>query len=110
LFALRQGTNFKFGRWEKYSVISTAYDYVYVTLDAKDPVSGSVFSFQTLLNEDSSPDRPVMWTTLACRIKCKIISPTFVVCDGYCLSLYIYRWEFWFNLRELTVYRELFYR
>ncbi|CAF2068963.1 unnamed protein product, partial [Brassica napus] len=66
-----KGTNFKFGRWEKYSVISTAYDYVYVTLDAKDPVSGSVFSFQTLLNEDSSPDRPVMWTTLACRIKCE---------------------------------------
>ncbi|CAN7070381.1 unnamed protein product, partial [Brassica oleracea var. botrytis] len=67
----QKGTNFKFGRWEKYSVISTAYDYVYVTLDAKDPVSGSVFSFQTLLNEDSSPDRPVMWTTLACRIKCE---------------------------------------
>ncbi|XP_013596389.1 PREDICTED: UPF0725 protein At5g63820-like [Brassica oleracea var. oleracea] len=67
----QKGTNFKFVRWEKYSVISTAYDYVYVTLDAKDPVSDSVFSFQTLLNEDSSPDRPVMWTTLACRIKCE---------------------------------------
>ncbi|CAN7108914.1 unnamed protein product [Brassica rapa subsp. narinosa] len=67
----QKGTNFKFVRWEKYEVISTAYDYVYVTLDAKDPVSDSVFSFQTLLNEDSSPDRPVMWTTLACRIKCE---------------------------------------
>ncbi|XP_009128337.1 UPF0725 protein At5g63820 isoform X1 [Brassica rapa] len=66
----QKGTNFKFVRWEKYDVISTAYDYVYVTLDAKDPVSDSVFSFQTLLNEDSSPDCPVMWSTLACRIKC----------------------------------------
>ncbi|CAF2147902.1 unnamed protein product [Brassica rapa subsp. narinosa] len=66
----QKGTNFKFVRWEKFSVISTAYDYVYVTLDAKDPVSDSVFSFQTLLNEDSSPDCPVMWSTLACRIKC----------------------------------------
>ncbi|KAF2587422.1 hypothetical protein F2Q70_00034301 [Brassica cretica] len=65
-----KGTNFKFVRWEKFSVISTAYDYVYVTLDAKDPVSDSVFSFQTLLNEDSSSDCPVMWSTLACRIKC----------------------------------------
>ncbi|XP_048601301.1 UPF0725 protein At5g63820-like [Brassica napus] len=66
----QKGTNFKFVRWEKFSVISTAYDYVYVTLDAKDPVSDSVFSFQTLLNEDSSSDCPVMWSTLACRIKC----------------------------------------
>ncbi|KAF8087283.1 hypothetical protein N665_0593s0043 [Sinapis alba] len=64
------GTNFKFVRWEKYNVVSTAYDYVYVTLEAKDPVSGSVFSFQTLLNEDYSPDCSVMWNTLACRIKC----------------------------------------
>ncbi|WZZ24494.1 hypothetical protein YC2023_007895 [Brassica napus] len=89
----QKGTNFKFVRWEKYSVISTAYDYVYVTLDAKDPVSDSVFSFQTLLNEDSSPDRPVMWTTLACRIKCKIISPTFVVCDGYCENAADDHWD-----------------
>ncbi|KAJ0251701.1 hypothetical protein HA466_0126250 [Hirschfeldia incana] len=66
----QKGTNFKFVRWEKYAVTSTAYDYVYVTLDAKDPVSDSVFSFQTLLSEDYSPDRSVMWSTLACRIKC----------------------------------------
>ncbi|CAN6919318.1 unnamed protein product [Brassica oleracea] len=86
----QKGTNFKFVRWEKFSVISTAYDYVYVTLDAKDPVSDSVFSFQTLLNEDSSSDCPVMWSTLACRIKCKT--------DGcFCsVYIYIYRWEFWF--------------
>ncbi|XP_018457231.1 UPF0725 protein At5g63820 [Raphanus sativus] len=66
----QKGTNFKFVRWEKYHLTSTAYDFVYVTLDAKDPVSDSVFSFQTLLCDDSYPNYPVRWSTLACRIKC----------------------------------------
>ena len=81
-FALRQGRNFEFVRWEKYDVISTADVHFYVTLDAKDPASDSVFSFQTLLCDDSSLNCPVMWSTLACRIKCKNISPIFVLCSG----------------------------
>ncbi|KAF3538748.1 hypothetical protein F2Q69_00020748, partial [Brassica cretica] len=60
----------EFVRWEKYDVISTADVHFYVTLDAKDPASDSVFSFQTLLCDDSSLNCPVMWSTLACRIKC----------------------------------------
>ncbi|CAN6919322.1 unnamed protein product, partial [Brassica oleracea] len=59
----------EFVRWEKYDVISTADVHFYVTLDAKDPASDSVFSFQTLLCDDSSLNCPVMWSTLACRIK-----------------------------------------
>ncbi|XP_033134500.1 UPF0725 protein At5g63820 isoform X2 [Brassica rapa] len=68
--SLFMGTNFKFVRWEKYDVISTADVHFYVTLDARDPASDSVFSFQTLLCEDSSTNFPVRWSTLACRIKC----------------------------------------
>ena len=90
-FALRQGTNFKFVRWEKYDVISTADVHFYVTLDARDPASDSVFSFQTLLCEDSSSNFPVRWNTLACRIKCKNILP--------------FVWSFY---KELIVYRKLF--
>ncbi|KAJ0251696.1 hypothetical protein HA466_0126210 [Hirschfeldia incana] len=66
----QKGTNFKFVRWEKYDVTSTADVHFYVTLDTKDPATDSVSSFQTLLCEDSSPNRPVLWGTLACRIKC----------------------------------------
>ncbi|KAF8053144.1 hypothetical protein N665_1458s0003 [Sinapis alba] len=48
---LHKGTNFKFKRWEKHSVWHAGSMDFYVTLDAMDPATGSVFSFQTLLRD-----------------------------------------------------------
>lgn len=48
---LQEGTNFKFNHWEKYGTMMSAYLGFYITLEATDPATGSVFCFQTLLSD-----------------------------------------------------------
>ncbi|XP_010435753.1 PREDICTED: UPF0725 protein At5g63820-like [Camelina sativa] len=68
---LHKGTNFKFVRWEKYNIMSTAYTNFYITLEAMDPATNSVFSFQTLFSDvGCSPGIYLIWRILVCRIKC----------------------------------------
>ncbi|KAG2291996.1 hypothetical protein Bca52824_038665 [Brassica carinata] len=67
---LQKGTNFKFNRWEKYGTMMGAYLGCYITLEATDPATGSVFSFQTLLSDfgrRSSLGVRISWVTLASR-------------------------------------------
>ncbi|KAF8081906.1 hypothetical protein N665_0858s0021 [Sinapis alba] len=69
---LHKGTNFRFNRWEKYGTMMGAYLGFYITLEATDPATGSVFSFQTLLSDigrRSSLGVRISWVTLASRIK-----------------------------------------
>ncbi|CAH8364308.1 unnamed protein product [Eruca vesicaria subsp. sativa] len=54
---LQKGTNFKYRCWEKHSMRMTGSMDFYVTLEAMDPATGSVFSFQTLLR-DQGPNTP----------------------------------------------------
>ena len=67
-----QGTNFKFKSWEICRDQMTSSDDSFITLEATDPATGSVLSFQTLLS-DFGPRRSLgvrlLWINLASRIE-----------------------------------------
>ncbi|KAG7572229.1 P-type ATPase cytoplasmic domain N [Arabidopsis suecica] len=68
----QKGTNYKFKRLEKCGTHSTRYEDYYITFEATDPTSSSVFSFQTMLGNDY---KNLTWgigltlASLAARIK-----------------------------------------
>ncbi|XP_056847807.1 UPF0725 protein At5g63820-like isoform X2 [Raphanus sativus] len=72
-YNLQNGTNLKFKRLEKHSTKRTGrYSSVYITLDATDPATGSVCSFQTQFSNAGSHLRlraRITWLTFAARIK-----------------------------------------
>ncbi|KAL0791641.1 hypothetical protein Bca101_007887 [Brassica carinata] len=53
---LQNGTNFKFKNWEIYRALISSYLYFDITLEATDPATGSVLSFQTLTNDELQED------------------------------------------------------
>ncbi|CDY71971.1 BnaAnng39440D, partial [Brassica napus] len=76
-YNLQKGTNLKFKRLEKHSTKDTSFFSLYITLEATDPATGSVCSFQTQFGDAGrrlSLGARITWFTLASRIKqiCKI--------------------------------------
>ncbi|XP_048593700.1 UPF0725 protein At5g63820-like isoform X1 [Brassica napus] len=71
-YNLQKGTNFKFKSWEICRDQMTSSDDSFITLEATDPATGSVLSFQTLLS-DFGPRRSLgvrlLWINLASRIE-----------------------------------------
>ncbi|XP_048593773.1 UPF0725 protein At5g63820 isoform X1 [Brassica napus] len=71
-YNLQKGTNFKFKRLEKHSTELTGYFSYYITLEATDPATGSVCSFQTQFSDAGSRislGARITWFTIASRIK-----------------------------------------
>ncbi|KAH0915681.1 hypothetical protein HID58_030127, partial [Brassica napus] len=72
-YNLQKGTNFKFKRLEKHSTVRTGYLSYYITLEATDPATGSVCSFQTQFSDAGrrrfSLGARITWFTIASRIK-----------------------------------------
>ncbi|CAH2077520.1 unnamed protein product [Thlaspi arvense] len=68
-YNLQKGTNLKFVRWEKHGIESTAHVRNFITLEAKDEVSDSLLSFQTMLSDASYVPGSFKWTTCACRLR-----------------------------------------
>ncbi|CAN7032881.1 unnamed protein product [Brassica rapa subsp. trilocularis] len=69
---LHKGTNLKFKRLEKHSIKLTGYVNFYITLEATDPATGSLCSFQTLFIDFGSClslGARITWVTFASRIK-----------------------------------------
>nr|VDD00792.1 unnamed protein product [Brassica oleracea] len=69
---LRKGTNFKFKSWEMFRIHVSSSDQLYITLEATDPATGSVFSFQTVLfdyRRRSSLGVRTFWLNLTSRIE-----------------------------------------
>lgn len=67
-----QGTNFKFKSWEMFRIHVSSSDQLYITLEATDPATGSVFSFQTVLfdyRRRSSLGVRTFWLNLTSRIE-----------------------------------------
>ncbi|CAH8385307.1 unnamed protein product [Eruca vesicaria subsp. sativa] len=50
-YNLQKGTNFKFKNWEVCRKRMTSSDDSFITLEATDPATGSVLTFQTLLSD-----------------------------------------------------------
>lgn len=71
-YNLQKGTNLKFKRLEKHSTKDTSFFSLYITLEATDPATGSVCSFQTQFGDAGrriSLGARITWLTLASRIK-----------------------------------------
>ncbi|XP_013629210.1 PREDICTED: UPF0725 protein At5g63820-like isoform X2 [Brassica oleracea var. oleracea] len=69
---LQMGTNFKFKTWEMFRIHVSSSDQLYITLEATDPATGSVFSFQTVLfdyRRRSSLGVRTFWLNLTSRIE-----------------------------------------
>ncbi|XP_013627708.1 PREDICTED: UPF0725 protein At5g63820-like [Brassica oleracea var. oleracea] len=69
---LQKGTNLKFKRLEKHTTELTGYLSYYITLEATDPATGSVCSFQTQFSDAGSRislGARITWFTIASRIK-----------------------------------------
>ncbi|CAF1712105.1 UPF0725 protein At5g63820-like isoform X1 [Brassica napus] len=69
---LQKGTNFKFKSWEMFRIHVSSSDQLYITLEATDPATGSVFSFQTVLfdyRRRSSLGVRTFWLNLTSRIE-----------------------------------------
>ncbi|CAN6825470.1 unnamed protein product [Brassica oleracea] len=71
-YNLQKGTNLKFKHLEKHSTELTGYFSYYITLEATDPATGSVCSFQTQFSDAGSRislGTRITWFTIASRIK-----------------------------------------
>uniref|UniRef100_M4D215 Uncharacterized protein n=1 Tax=Brassica campestris TaxID=3711 RepID=M4D215_BRACM len=72
-YNLQKGTNLKFKRLEKHSTVRTGDLSYYITLEATDPATGSVCSFQTQFSDAGrrrmSLGARITWFTIASRIK-----------------------------------------
>ncbi|KAG5390014.1 hypothetical protein IGI04_031555 [Brassica rapa subsp. trilocularis] len=71
-YNLQKGTNLKFKRLEKHSTKDTSFFSLYITLEATDPATGSVCSFQTQFGDAGrrlSLGARITWFALASRIK-----------------------------------------
>ncbi|KAH0893672.1 hypothetical protein HID58_056101 [Brassica napus] len=71
-YNLQKGTNLKFKRLEKHSTKDTSFFSLYITLEATDPATGSVCSFQTQFGDAGrriSLGARITWLTLASTIK-----------------------------------------
>nr|VDC99044.1 unnamed protein product [Brassica oleracea] len=71
-YNLQKGTNLKFKHLEKHSTELTGYFSYYITLEATDPATGSVCSFQTQFSDAGrriSLGTRITWFTIASRIK-----------------------------------------
>ncbi|RID50815.1 hypothetical protein BRARA_H01517 [Brassica rapa] len=71
-YNLQKGTNLKCKRLEKHSTKDTSFFSLYITLEATDPATGSVCSFQTQFGDAGrrlSLGARITWFALASRIK-----------------------------------------
>ncbi|CAF2247084.1 unnamed protein product [Brassica napus] len=71
-YNLQKGKNLKFKHLEKHSTELTGYFSYYITLEATDPATGSVCSFQTQFSDAGSRislGTRITWFTIASRIK-----------------------------------------